>query len=36
MALVILAGGLLGLGGAWVSVQRFLRHMKAGGLSARG
>jgi cell division transport system permease protein len=33
---VLLAGGLLGFGGAWVSVQRYLQHMKTGGLGARG
>jgi len=34
--LVLLSGGLLGFGGAWVSVQRYLQHMKTGGLGARG
>jgi len=34
--LVLLAGGLLGFGGAWVSVQRSLQHMKKGGSGARG
>jgi len=33
---VLLAGGLLGFGGAWVSVQRYLQHMKTGGSGARG
>jgi cell division transport system permease protein len=33
---VLLAGGLLGFGGAWVSVQRYLQHMKTPGLGARG
>ena len=33
---VLLAGGLLGFGGAWVSVQRSLQHMKKGGSGARG
>ena len=33
---VLLAGGLLGFGGAWVSVQRYLRHMKTAGSGARG
>ena len=34
--LVLLSGGLLGFGGAWVSVRRYLQHMKTGGLGARG
>ena len=30
-----LAGGLLGFGGAWVSVQRYLLHMRPGESGAR-
>ena len=33
--LVLLSGGLLGLGGAWVSVQRYLRQLRTGGLLGR-
>lgn len=33
--LVLLAGGLLGLAGAWVAVQRYLRQMREGGLAGR-
>lgn len=33
--LVLLAGGLLGFGGAWISVQRYLRQLRDGGLLSR-
>lgn len=32
-ALVLLGGGFLGLLGAWVSVQRYLRQLRVGGMS---
>ena len=33
--IVLLAGGLLGLGGAWVSVERYLRHLREDGMLGR-
>jgi cell division transport system permease protein len=33
--IVLFAGGFLGLGGAWVSVQRYLRQLKDGGMLGR-
>lgn len=34
--LVLLTGGLLGFGGAWISVQRYLQQMKVGRPGGRG
>jgi len=34
-AAVLLGGGILGLIGAWVSVQRYLRQLRAGGMVGR-
>jgi len=34
-AAVLLGGGILGLIGAWVSVQRYLRQLRAGGMLGR-
>jgi cell division transport system permease protein len=34
-ALVLLAGGVLGLLGAWISVQRYLRQLRVGGMPGR-
>jgi len=31
----LLSGGLLGFGGAWVSVQHYLRELREGGLLGR-
>jgi cell division transport system permease protein len=33
--LVLLTGGLLGFGGAWISVRRYLRELREGGLLDR-
>jgi cell division transport system permease protein len=33
--LILLAGGMLGLGGAWISVERHLRHLREDGTLGR-